>query len=164
MLLRLPDPHQHIDRLKSVRRLLDIEAMQTGLEVRFGGRFRSQAWRKAARRLLAGGYFVFSFLAVLPLLAVSVYQLLYVPETVSAEEFPRIAGQLYWLFAISLPVFGYMAFECIWSLDRMRKAERLVEAVREFASGQKRGSRVIGENRTAWTVSPAVFKQRSGLP
>ena len=139
LLLQLPDPYRHIDRFASVRSLFEAEEARSGPEFRFAGRFRAKAFRVTAGRFVSGTYFVFAFLALLPLFAVAVYYLLYVPETVSVDQFPRIAGELYRLTAISLPVFGYLALECIWWLGRMRRAESLLEAVRELASKENPG-------------------------
>ena len=129
LLLRLPDPYQHIDGIASVRGLFDAKEREAGFPFRFAGRYRSRRWRKAAARFMGGMYFVFGWVALLPVLALGVYHIVYVPQAVSAEGFSRMAVELIKLASFTLPVFGYLAFECLRWADRMRSAERLVEAV-----------------------------------
>ncbi|MCY3811189.1 MAG: hypothetical protein OXH15_05285 [Gammaproteobacteria bacterium] len=136
LLLRLPDPYRYIDRLASVRALFEETEARCGPAFRFAGRYRSAGWRKAAKRVVSVAYFAMAFAACLPVLAIAVYQLLYVPEAVSPEQFAGIAIELWKLAAISLPVFGYLAFECVRWLSRMRRAEELLEAVAAFAAAE----------------------------
>lgn len=130
LLLQLPDPFRYIDVLASVRGLFDAEERHGGWPFEFAGRYGSPAWRKVAGRIAGGAALLLAPAAVMPVFAVPVYHLLYVPETVSVEQFRGIAVELAKLAALSLLVFGYPAVECARWLVRMQRAEGLVEAVR----------------------------------
>ena len=141
LLLRLPDPFRYIDGLASVRGLFDAEERHGGWPFEFAGRYGSPAWRKVAGRIVGGVALLLALAAVMPVFAAPVYHLLYVPETVSAEQFRGIAVEFVKLAGVSLLVFGYPAVECARWLVRMRRAENLVEAVRGF---DPRGGPVSG--------------------
>ena len=139
LLLQLPDPYEHLDRLTSTRRFFDQGEAQAGSEYSFVECYRSAGRRRAAWRLVTVGYFTSAFLAVLPLLAVGFYRLLYVPEEVTVEQFLEIAGGLLSLLVISLPVFGYLVLECRWWLCGMRNTRN--KPGRRRLTARRRGSR-----------------------
>ena len=133
LLIRLPDPYQHIDRLAETKRLFDRKEAQDETVFRFVRRYRRRWRRGTAKGVVTVAYFLFAILALLPLLAVAVYHGLYVPDVVTMNEFSTIAGDLFTLLAVSLPVFGYLALSCTWWLGRMRRAENLIKAQAGFA-------------------------------
>ena len=137
LLLKLPDPYQHIDRLMTTKRLFDRRAVQDEPVFRFVWRYRRSWTRAVARWVVTGAYFVFALLALLPLLAVAGYHGLYALAVVSADEFSKLAGDLFTLLGVWLPVFGYLALSCNWWHGQMRRAENLIEAQDDFAAENK---------------------------
>ena len=140
LLLQLPDPHRHIDRLASVRSLFEPVESASGAGFSFGGRYRSKAVREAAMWLFKGAGYLLGFLAMVPVLAVAAYHLHYVPHTVAPEQFSSIAAELLKLGVAWFVVFGHLSLECGWWLRRMHRAESLYEAVRTFVGKQKAGN------------------------
>ena len=139
LLLQLPDPYQHIERLASVRSLFDpVKSPSAGFS--FAGRYRSKARREAAMRLFRGAGYLLGFLALVPVLALAAYHLRYVPQIVAPEQFSGIAAELLKPGVVWFVVFGHLAFECGLWRRRMHRAESLFEAVRNFVGNQKAGN------------------------
>ncbi|MDE0272526.1 MAG: hypothetical protein OXP11_15140 [Gammaproteobacteria bacterium] len=137
LLLELPDPYQHIERLTTTKRFFDWREMPGEPVFRFVRRYRRAWCRRIARWVVTGAYVAFACLAILPVLAQGLYHMLYVPHEVSFEEFSRISGDLLILLVFTLPFFGFLSGSCLLWLWRMRRAEALIDALGEFAAKGK---------------------------
>lgn len=122
VLLKLPDPYQHIDRLPGIRgrmRIPDSGQTQDEPTFRFFGRYRSERYRMAAKGIVTVLYFIFAVLAIGPLAFASYANL-------NLGDLRELR-----LLVVCVILFGYGAWCCLFWLDRTRSAENLDQALRK---------------------------------